>query len=428
MSGLYRESKLKNGLTVATQEMIGAQTMALAISVDVGARYESEAESGLSHFLEHMAFKGTERRTALEIAEEMDALGASVNAYTSSEHTVYYARFLPEDLTKVVDVLSDILQHSTFTQEETDRERGVILQEIAMHRDAPEDLVFDYYHETLYPNQPLGRSIMGTEAKIEAYQPDDLRHYMAKHYCPARMIVSASGKVNHDALVALIEASFHYTESGTKITPEAMRYQGGEKRVKKDIEQMHFVLGFPGISFSDPDYYVAQVMTTILGGGMSSRLFQEVREKRGLVYNVYAFQSGYAEAGNFGVYAAASENKAAELVPVLADVLLGMADGGVSEAELARAKRQHTAGLKMVAESVSSVAEWIGRHKLNYGAFRDLDAMTANYEAVTAEAVQRSLKRVLGSGQPTVAVLGPQKGLASYDTIRKPFDVLKHAA
>jgi predicted Zn-dependent peptidase len=417
----YEETRLPNGLRVATESMPHAHSIALAISVDVGARYEQSRENGLSHFLEHMAFKGTSTRNARAIAEAFDDVGASLNAYTSSEHTVYYARVLPKDLPQAVEILADILQHSTFSEEELERERNVILQEIAMHHDAPEDLVFDLFHEAVYPNQPVGRSILGTPELVELFSSDSLRRYMSKHYSPSRMVVSAAGAVDHGELAELVSKHFEYDKPGEVLKPEPAVYKGGDRRQSDDFEQMHLVLGLPGLSYNDPDYYAAQVMATALGGGISSRLFQEVREHRGLAYNVYAFLSSYKDGGIFGMYAAASEKSAKELAPVLCDEVLRMADSGISSAELERARNQHTAGLLMMRESVSSVAEWIGRHLLCYGEYRDTAALCAGYEKVNREDITRVLRRLVSAGDLTVTALGPQKGLARYEQLNDRF-------
>lgn len=424
----YEETRLPNGLRIATETMPGAHTIALAISVDVGSRHEQSRENGLSHFLEHMAFKGTATRNAQQIAEAFDDVGASLNAYTSSEHTVYYARFLPKDLPLAVEILADILQHSTFEQEELERERNVILQEIAMHHDAPEDLVFDHFHARVYPDQPVGRSILGTPELVESFTADSLRRYMGKHYCPARMIVTAAGNIDHGHLVELVGNLFDYESPGEALLPETASYVGGDCRKPADYEQMHLVLGLPGLSYTDPDYYAAQIMATALGGGMSSRLFQQVREKRGLAYNVYAFLSSYKDGGIFGMYAAAGEKSAAELAPVLCDEVLRMAEDGISSAELERARNQHMAGLQMLRENVSSVAEWIGRHLLSYGEYYNTERLCDEYEKITREDVTRVLRRLVAGGDLTCTALGPHKGLVAYDELNRRFRDLRHAA
>lgn len=417
----YEESHLPNGLRVATETMSGSHTIALAISVDVGARHETAEENGISHFLEHMAFKGTKTRSAQDIAEAFDDVGASLNAYTSAEHTVYYARFLPKDLELAVTVLADILQNSTFEEAELERERNVILQEIAMHHDSPEDLVFDYFHETVYPNQPVGRSIIGTPERVSAFTADDMRAYMKKHYCPRRMVISAAGNVDHQRLVCLVENAFEYTSAGQCFDPALARYQGGDRREVASYEQMHLVLGVPGLSYNDPDFFAMQVLSTALGGGMSSRLFQEVREKRGLAYNIYSFQSSFVDSGMFGMYAGAAERSAAELAPVLCHEMVKLAQDGISANELERAVNQHTAGLHMLRESVSGVAEWIGKHLLVYGAYRNTDDLCAAYEAVTRNDVQRVMQRLLSMGDLSCTALGPQKGLTPYEQLNEQF-------
>lgn len=413
----YRMTTLPNGLRIATETLPGALTVAIAVSVDVGSRDEKKSENGLSHFLEHMAFKGTARRSAREIAEAFDNVGANLNAYTSIEQTVYYARLLPQDLSLAVEVLGDILLHSSFDEEEMARERQVILQEIAMHQDTPDDLVFDLFNETMFFKQSLGRSILGPKEQVAAYGREDLLQYMHTHYHPSSIVISAAGAVVHEAFVAMVEAHFRYGAAKPKLPREAGIYRGGEKRVTRDLEQLHFVLGFEGISYHDPDYYAAQMMSTALGGGMSSRLFQEVREKRGLVYSVYSFISSFDDAGTFGVYAGLGPEQVPELVPVLCDELQRMAEHGISEEELQRALNQHTAGLVMARESVTSVAEWIGRHLLLYGEYQTLDKLTDRYKAVTSDDVQRVLKRILSGGAPTLTVLGPHKKVEPYEKI-----------
>ena len=414
---MYKHSTLDNGLRVATEQLAGMESVSVAVTVDVGARFEHEAEGGLSHVLEHMAFKGTKRRTALKIAEEMDMVGGNMNAYTSLENTVYYLRVLKQDVPLAVDMLADILQHSTFEKEELAREQGVILQEIAMHFDTPDDLIFDYFSETAYPDQPLGRSILGTSERVASFTRDDISRYIGAHYRAPQMVISAAGNVDHEEFLALTREHFGHLPKSKHAAPAAGHYKGGEKRTKRKLEQLHLMLGFEAASFHDDDYYGWQVLSMLLGGGMSSRLFQEVREKRGLAYTVQAFSSSFEDSGMLGIYAATAEDKGPEMLPVICDEIVKLRDG-VNEEELKRAKNQIKASLLMSRESSASIAEWIGRHLLCYGRYKPAAELVPLIDSVTADDVARIAQKI-GKSAPTLATLGPQKGLPDYDSIVK---------
>lgn len=413
----YQITTLSNGLRVASEFLAGVESVAVSVSVGVGARYESEAENGISHLLEHMAFKGTATRSARDIAEIFDAIGGQLNAYTSMELTVYYAKVLRQDVKIAVDVLADIMQNSAFTEDELAREKEVIIQEIAMHHDSPEDLIVDYFDETAFANQPLGRSILSTEQKVAAYSSDDLRRYMKNHYHPQNMVITAAGNIKHDEFVALVE-QFFVMQAGSGSAPALpANYTGGDRRVTGDFEQLHLQIGLPAVSIHSPDYYALQLYATILGGGMSSRLFQEVREKRGLAYTVYASGTGYADAGMMNVYAAAAPEKAAELSGVLCEQIAAMAKD-ISEAEIARAKNQQRAELLMARESPQTVASWIGRHLLMFGEYREAANIIAKIEAITREQLIDFAKKISG-GKPTVAALGDVSNVLEYDVLAK---------
>ncbi len=312
-------TKFSNGLTIATDPVPQAKSAAIGIWVDVGARHEPAELNGVSHMLEHMAFKGTARRSARQIAEEIEAVGGHLNAYTSREQTAYVARILAEDVPLAVDILSDILQNSVFDETELERERAVILQEIGQALDTPDDIIFDNLQEVAYPSQALGRTILGTPERVKGFGRAHLADYMAANYRAPTMILAASGAVDHDMLVALAESKFAGLRNGRGSTHEPARYVGGDHRTERELEQVHLLLGFDGVTYDDPDFYAAQVYATLLGGGMSSRLFQEVREIRGLAYSIYAFAASYVDTGMFGVYAGTGEGEAAEIVPVIVD-------------------------------------------------------------------------------------------------------------
>jgi predicted Zn-dependent peptidase len=415
-----RETKLSNGLRVATDTMAGVETTSVGVWVDAGARNEGMEINGVSHMLEHMAFKGTKRRTARGIAEEIEAVGGHLNAYTSREQTAYFARVVADDLPLAVDMLADILQHSTFEDQELERERAVIVQEIGQMQDTPDDLVFDQLQEMAFPDQSLGRSILGTVERVNGFSRDTLRSYMDVHYRASGMVVVASGKVDHDEFVALVQKGFGDLGSGQETSWEAGHYTGGDWREERELEQVHLTLGFQGLPFRDDDFYAVQILSTALGGGMSSRLFQEVREVRGLAYSVFSFASSYLDCGLFGVYAGTGEGEVKELVPVVCDQLLEITKG-IDADELSRAKIQHKAGMKMALESSMSRCEQLGRQILIYGGAIPIPEIIEKIDAVDIDAVSRVANRIVTSGAPTVAAIGPIGNLESYSAIAARF-------
>jgi len=411
-----RITKLDNGLTVATDATPQLKSAALGIWVNVGARHEPAELNGVSHMLEHMAFKGTKRRSARGIAEEIEAVGGHLNAYTSREHTAYVARVLSADVPLAVDLISDILQHSVFDQTELERERAVILQEIGQALDTPDDLVFDNLQEIAYPSQALGRTILGTPERVRGFRRDDLASYMSANYRGPTMILAAAGGVDHDALVDLARTHLGGLSDGATSAHEPARYVGGDHRVVRDLEQVHLLLGFDGVTYDDPDFYAAQVYATLLGGGMSSRLFQEVREVRGLAYSIYAFAASYVDTGLFGVYVGTGEAEAAEIVPVIAEELAKPVTD-VSDDEVARARAQHKAGTLMSLESSSSRVEQLARQLLIFGRPIPLDEVVAKIDQVDTAAIRRVAKRVVESSTPSLAAIGPLSRLESYDRV-----------
>lgn len=413
-------STLPNGLRVISENMPNLETASVGVWVDVGARYESADINGVSHLLEHMAFKGTQRRSALEIAEEIEAVGGHLNAYTSREQTAYYAKVMKEDVGLAVDILADILQHSTFAEEELERERAVVIQEIAQAHDTPDDVVFDQFQEIVYPDQPLGRTILGPAAQVSHYSRDVLAGYMARHYSASRMVVVGAGRLDHASFTDMVERAFDAlppVQPGDDLTAD---YKGGDMRTTKELEQAHVVLGFDGISYGDKDYYTAQLFSTLLGGGMSSRLFQEIRERRGLAYAVFSFASSYTDGGVFGIYCGTGPDKLQELTPVIADEMHKVCDH-VSAEEVARARAQVKSGLLMSLESSSSRCERLGRQMLIFGRAIPIEEMVAEIEAVTPKEIIRVAGRVLGGSRPSLAALGPVSGLENYDRFAERF-------
>lgn len=409
-------SRLDNGLQVATDRIETVDTVSLGIWVDVGTRHEPAAVNGVAHFLEHMAFKGTERRTALAIAEEIEAVGGHLNAYTSRESTAYYAKVLKEDVPLALDILADILQHSTFEPEEMERERTVILQEIGQANDTPDDIIFDHFQECAYPDQAMGRPVLGRPEIIRRLGRDEVTAYLREHYGARRMVLAAAGNLDHQHIAGLAERLLADVPAERPAATEPARYAGGERREERDLEQLHLVLGFPGLVLDDPDFYAGSVLTTAFGGGMSSRLFQEIREKRGLVYAIHCFGHSYRDGGLFGIYAGTGEDEAAELVPALCEEALKLEDG-LSPVELARAKAQLKAGLLMSLESTSARCEQLAQHLLIYGTPFDPAEIVRRIEAVDAAAIGRVVAR-WRSGPPTLTALGPLGRLEDFDRVQ----------
>jgi predicted Zn-dependent peptidase len=397
---------LPSGLRVVSHKMPELKTLSVGVWIDAGSRYEDAGENGISHMLEHMAFKGTETRSARAIAQEIEQVGGYLNAYTSREQTAYYARVLEEDLPLAVNLLGDILQHSTFDPAELERERSVIVQEIGQAQDTPEDLVFDYMQERAFPDQPLGRTILGPAEIVRGLGSDALRGYMAAHYHAPSMVVSAAGAVDHDRLVELAAGAFRTLPPQSPRALPPGRYVGGDLRVEKDLEQAHLTLGLEGVTYDDPDYFTMQVFVGALGGGMSSRLFQEVREIRGLCYSIYAFSQSYADTGLIGIYAGTGAEELRELVPVVIGETLALAEN-CGEDEVQRAKAQLKAGLLMSLESCSGRAEQLARHLLVYGRLVPVEEFVRKIDVVDAFAVRRFAKRVLAGRAPTLAAIGP---------------------
>ena len=400
-----RLSTLSNGFRVITEHMPGLGSAAIGVWVGSGSRNETEAENGVAHFLEHMAFKGTARRSALAIAEEIENVGGHLNAYTSREATAYYARVLAEDAPLALDIIGDILTGSTFEKAEIELERGVILQEIGQALDTPDDIIFDWLQETAYPGQPIGRPILGPAERVSAFGENDLRGFIGAHYAPSNMILSAAGGVDHDALVAEAERHFGGLAAHDAPARDGARYEGGERREVKDLEQAHICLAFEAPAYRDPDFYATQLMSSALGGGMSSRLFQEAREKRGLCYTIFAQAGAYQDSGMMTIYAGTGEAEAKGLAELTADVIRGAAED-LSEAELERARAQMKAGLVMGLESPSARAERLARSLMIWGEPPELSRTISKIEAVTVADIRAAAARLTAT-RPTLAYYGP---------------------
>ena len=406
---------LDNGLRVATDYMDTVETVSLGAWVAVGARDEVPELNGISHLLEHMAFKGTHRRSARAIVEEIEAVGGHLNAYTSRDNTAYFVKILKDDLTLAVDIIADILQNSIMDEVELERERAVIIQEIHQSHDTPDDIIFDWFQEAAFPDQAMGRPVLGSADLVKGVERATLIDYMRSQYSADRMVFAAAGKVEHDRLVELADKAFTSLPKEVSCPAEPLLYKGGERRESRDLEQVHVVLGFEGISYNDPDYYPLAVYSTLLGGGMSSRLFQEVREKRGLAYSVYSFASSYEDGGLFGIYAGTGPEDIAELMPVVCEETLRLAEGA-SEAELMRTRAQLKSSTLMALESTFSRCEQLARQLQIYGRPIPVSEVIDKIDRVDLDAVIRIAKRI-NKSKPTLAAIGPADKLGSYDSL-----------
>ena len=405
-------TRLPSGLTVVTDAMPHLQSASLGVWVGAGSRDESPDEHGISHFLEHMAFKGTKKRTARQIAEEIEAVGGDLNAATSVESTAYYARVLRADVPLALDVLSDILTNPTFEPEELAREKNVIVQEIGAVEDTPDDLIFEYLQGITFPDQAIGRSILGTPETVRSIDARRLRSYLGRNYRAPDMVIAAAGAVDHQAIVADVEQRFASFNGPEGAPPQGSKFVGGARIESRDLEQVHVAFALEGVPQRDPSIYSLQVFTNILGGGMSSRLFQEVREIRGLCYAVYAFHAAYTDTGMLGVYAGTDASDLPELMRVVVDEI-GNAAETINEREIARSKAQMKAGLLMALESSGARAEQLARQMLIYGRPIPLEEIVGKIEAVTVESARAAGRGLIGRGRPSVAVLGPGRGLES---------------
>lgn len=410
MSEGIRRSTLDSGLRVVTEALPALRSVAVGFWVGTGSRDEADEISGASHFLEHLLFKGTERRSAVEIAEAVESVGGDMNAFTAHELTAYYVRVPDDRLALALEILSDIVWAPGLRQEDVDSERQVILEEIRMRDDAPEDLVHELFGEAIFPEHPIGRDVIGTPATIEAMTPAQIAAFHGEHYHPSNVVVAAAGNLVHDEVVALVQAGLVHT-GGNR--PERAPWEHGAAPrpvalLERDTEQAHVVLGMRAIGRTDPDRYALTVLNQVLGGGMSSRLFQEVRERRGLAYSVYSYRSAFEETGALAVAAGTAPERLDELVAVLEAELARLAsERGVTEHELASAKGHLTGSLALSLESSSSRMHRLGRSELTLGEVPSLDELVDEVTRVEAADITRVVDRVLGVPERTLAVVGP---------------------
>ena len=400
------QHRLPNGFRIVTEHMPGLASASIGIWVNAGGRHEMAQQNGIAHFLEHMAFKGTATRTSLQIAEAIEDVGGYINAYTSREVTAYYVRVLENDVALGLDVIADILRNPVLDDAEIETERGVILQEIGQALDTPDDVIFDWLQEEAYPDQPIGRSILGPAERVSAFSREDLSHFIADHYGPEQMILAAAGAVDHDEIVRLAEKLFGDMPAKPLFDVDAARFHGGEVRQIKPLEQAHFALGLESPGYKADDIYIAQIYASALGGGMSSRLFQEIRENMGLCYTIFASAGAYADTGMMTIYAGTSAEQLPELATITIDEMKRAATD-MSPAEVARARAQMKAGLLMGLESPSNRAERLARLVQIWDRVPPLQETVARIDAVTTGDV-RDFAETMALGAPAaLALYGP---------------------
>lgn len=403
------ETRLANGLTIVSDHMPHVETVALGVWVATGARHEAARETGISHFIEHMAFKGTAQRTARAIAEGIEEVGGELNAATSLDSTAFYARLLKGDLAIALEILADIMLNPTYPGDEVERERNVILQEIAATRDSPEEIVMDLIQDAAFPRQPLGRPILGTERTVSRFTAADMHAFRRARYHAGGMVISAAGNVDHAALVGHAEALFGALRGGKRVVPKPAQYAGGVRLSSRRFEQAHVVMGYRGPSFREPDFYAAQVFSGLFGGGMSSRLFQEVREKRGLCYAIYSSAWGLGDTGMFSIHAATGLESMSTLIDVVSTELDKAAAARPEEGEVRRAKAQLKAGLLMSLESPIARAEQMARQMLALGRLVPVAELVEKVDAVDAEQVRTLAERLVTGSKLSFALAGAGK-------------------
>ena len=397
---------LDNGFRIVSEQMSGLKSASVGIWINTGGRNETLKQNGIAHFLEHMAFKGTQSRSALDIAQAIENVGGYINAYTSKEMTAYYARVLENDVPLAIDVISDILLNPIFDQRELETERGVILQEIGQSLDTPDDVIFDWLQEAAFPDQPLGRTILGPSELVKNFSREDLLEFVSEQYGPEQMVLSAAGSVDHEKIVSQVKLLFDKKEPISKVAMISSKYNGGEKQVDKNLEQAHFALAFEAPGYRDETIYTSQIYSIALGGGMSSRLFQEIREKRGLCYTIFAQGGAYSDTGLLTIYSGTSADSLKDLSDITISEMKRMTID-FEQIELDRARVQMKAGLLMGLESASARAERLARMLTIWDRIPTLDEIVKKIDAVDLNDVRHFSDSIISNKKPTLSTYGP---------------------
>lgn len=410
-------TELENGLRVVTAHMPHVQTVTLGVWVGVGSRHEPKSLNGITHFIEHMLFKGTKRRSAREISEQVENVGGILNAYTARERTAYHVKVLYEDVPLALDIIADMLQNSEISDEELTREADVVIQEIGQSHDTPDDIIFDYLFEKAYDDQPLGRSILGPAETVASLQRQQLKDYIAEYYSTANMVVAAAGHIDHAEFVAQVSDQFKNMPISKEIATEEASWKGGSQTYERDLEQLHFLLAFPTCNVFEEDYYAYEVLAILMGGGMSSRLFQEVREEKGLAYSIYNFHDAFEDTGMMVTYAGADPERLQDLVSAIVSCY-AQARQKITEEEFKRAKAQIRSGLRMVLESTSARCELIASQLLRYGRVIPLSEIEEKLDHVTLDDLHQVLDKML-TQRPALVTLGPKGYSVSEEKIKE---------
>ena len=412
MTSLRKQTKLSNGLTIVTETVDTVRSVALGFWVRAGSRYEPADLSGISHFLEHSVFKGTENRSTFEIASSLESVGGHLNAFTTKEYTCYHARFLSEYLENAVDVLSDIILHPIFPESEINREKSVVLDELRDSHDVPEEVAFDTFEKFLYPGNQLGLPILGNEDTIKGFSAEKLDHYLNDNYSPENTIIVAAGYVEHDELVKMISDRYDRksTSENSFESLDSTQYKPGIETRTKDIQQSHLIVGMPIFSVYDEKRYAAAVLNSILSGGMSSRLFQNIREAHGVAYQIFSFVNLYRDTGSFGVYLATDPAKRDKALELTQKELQKMVDEPVNDAELERVKAQYKSGIVMGDESMERRMLRLGRQQIYYGKNISLDIFLSKIEGIDTQNIQQLARELFNPESFFTSILEPVRG------------------
>ncbi|WP_025264320.1 M16 family metallopeptidase [Wolbachia endosymbiont of Onchocerca volvulus] len=411
-------TRLDNGLRIITEQVYNVDPIAFNIRVDVGSRAESANQNGISHFLEHMAFKGTKTRTAFEIAKAFDDIGGVFNASTGRESTNYYAKILKKDIKTGINILIDILMNSTFPEDELKREKSVVIQEIFQTNDSPSDIIFDRYFEVAYKNQPFGRPILGTQDTVKSFSREDLNNYINEHYFNRNILFAAAGNIEHEEVAQSIKDFLSKTHLKDLKKRQNASYTGGEYLEYRKLDQVYLIIGFPSVSYHDDRYHTFQILDSILGSGMSSRLFQEVREKQGLAYSVYSFNSSYTDTGMLSIFAGTDSSNLSKFLKSITMELKKLSTSDLKEEEVNRAKERVKSQILMSRESVSSRVEALGHYYSTFNKYISKNELIEKISAVTTTDVKEAAKELLSQHEKTtLAAIGEIKSLPSYDKV-----------
>ena len=410
---MYQTTTLPNGVRILTEPVPGVRSAALGIWVGSGSRHENPEENGAAHFIEHMVFKGTQNRTAAQLAQEMDAIGGQINAFTTKECTCFYARVLDTHLPQATDLLCDMFLHPAFREEDVQTERGVVLEEISMYEDNPEDLCAERLSAAVYAGSPLARPILGRPETLESMTGTWLRRYMAGHYLPGNLVVALAGSFTQEHMDALIQR-FSALSGGALPAIVPVSYQSAVTVREKPIEQNHITLAFPGLPYADKRRFTLQLLSAILGSGMSSRLWQRVREEQGLCYSIYSYGAGHTETGLFAIYTALSRETEGRAIETICRVVRDFAAHGVTREELDRAREQSKANVILGLESTQAHMSNLGRGALLQGAVLDPDQIIAAYDAVTREGIQALAEEIFDFSRVSLSAVGQVRGEEAY--------------